>query len=867
MIIHNFTKVISIIAIALIIVFVFSFALSAVIYAADNVDVTFEINGSARGNIFDECGQIFSVLIHNESEDSKNVSIRYFVYDEENRTVVQNRIESGVIGANSDKSIEIKTNIKIYGLYSLKAEALLLTGTSLTSVYEDTVPFSVINKTTDGNVNLDFGVSAHLDRFGDQNENIDIIRSAGFGIIRSELEWYYVEREAKNVLKIPSDKGRFQAYVKQNGMDNIMILGFSSKYWVTDDDGNASPSTPPSTDEQMEAFARYCAFMAEQYKDSIEYFEIWNEYNLVNFNIPNYDGAMYAKMLKYAYPAIKTANPNAKVVGMSLAGLSLNNSKYGTSWDVFLRQALDAGAGNFFDILSIHFYQHNYEGFYSEEFFRDQKVKPLKEIMKEYGISDKPIWQTETGWSTMSGNGAKYTVSEKEQALYGVKLYLFSKAEKLWDRLFWYDYQNDGANPSEEQNNYGITDAASGVKVSGRAKASFVAFAAMNKLMANAEYKNRIQKNGADILWFDKPNGESIAVLWKDGAENEKITVSTGAQEIKVLDMYSNVIKEMQNSEGVYTIEYGNEPIYLCGNFIKFEEAEEEKVQISCPDKKVFTDSVPKFTVRIYGENDEEYKEYDIKRELFKDGELIKTQDDIIKIEKKSVSYTPFASFDFGEGNYTIVITASNSNENVSVTKDYTVVNADNSSFCEISYDESNGKICVYGKTQEINKEVSIRVVDKIENKNLYFGQTTSSDSGEYFFYISGIDYALPLVTVNDGRITQKEFDEPRAKISLTHNSDAVTDVKALHDGDSIEVKAQVESADAGKPLDIVIAAYDTENKLLWADVKSIEAAEILNKTSVIMRQAADTKRMACFVWKKGMMPATVKYDTDDLKR
>lgn len=817
------------------------------------IPVTFNIQGTVRGNIYDDGGQTFSAVFMNQAEYHTNVSVRYFVYDENNSLAESGMQNSLALDASGSEASVIRTNIKKYGVYTLKLETVSRLESGERVMYSESLPFSVINKTTDGNVNLDFGISAHLDKYGNQTENVDIIKSAGFGIIRDELSWFYVEHYSnpKGDLKIPENKGRFQSYVVQNGMDNLMILGFSSAHYLE------SASIPPYTDEELEAFANYCAFMAEQYKDSVEYFEIWNEYNLVNFNTPNYDGTVYAKMLKYAYEAIKGANPNAKVVGMSLAGLTVGE-KYGTSWDTFLEQALSAGAGNYLDILSVHFYQHDNEGVYTEEFFRTQKVKPLNEILAKYNVS-LPIWLTETGWSNVINDKVANPVSEKQQAMYGVKLYLFSKAEHLWNRMFWYDYQNDGADTTENQHNFGLVDAASGVKAPGRAKSAFVAFAGMNKLMAGTRFKGRIEREGAEILWFEKDNGEDVAALWSDGRDGNKINLSLGTDKIEILDMYSNVKETVRNSLGIYSVTFGDEPIYIRGDFVRFEEAEAvPMINIEIPDENTYSGDVPRFKL-VTDNTASDSKAVSVKLglKLYKNDEIADFQEIIFTAEANSIRYMPFSAFDAGVGEFRYEISAAVGDNEVSAVKEYTVIKAEDDEFCNISY--ADNKLCVSGKAVRSRKCVSITVLDINTKDTIYIGQTTADEYGNYEFEPSGISAAEFNVTVNDGVLNSRDFHADDVCVRLLHNAESIKDVSLLKDGDVVEAYMTVNNTAADEKVNVIIAAYDGV-KLLWAKSKMLRLSEGTGSVNVSMEQADKTDRLACFVWTENMQPAAAKY-------
>ncbi len=90
----------------------------------------------------------------------------------------------------------------------------------------------------------------------------------------------------------------------------------------------------------------------------ITYFEMYNEpdgNSLPEVRRWGHYGARYAQMLAAIYPAIKTANPNAKVLlgGIAYDGFEDKGGQFVRS---FLDDVLNAGGGDYFDIMNFHAY-------------------------------------------------------------------------------------------------------------------------------------------------------------------------------------------------------------------------------------------------------------------------------------------------------------------------------------------------------------------------------------------------------------------------------------------------------------------------------------------------------------------------------
>ena len=218
----------------------------------------------------------------------------------------------------------------------------------------------------------------------------------------------------------------------------MLLLSYGN--FLYDNTNPPSERIAPNTEDGFKGFANYCAYMAEKYKGYINNFEIWNEYNFTVFNERNEGPDVYAKMLEYAYKAIKEVNPDAQIAGVACAGTPMD----------FIEGVLENGGYEYMDALSCHPY--DWTGEFRNDYFVD-RLKDVQKLMGKYG-KVKPIWLTEYGMNTGDSTSG---VSEQEQAESALQTYALSIGEDVAQKLYWYDIQNDGADTSQESN-WGLVD-------------------------------------------------------------------------------------------------------------------------------------------------------------------------------------------------------------------------------------------------------------------------------------------------------------------------------------------------------------------------------------------------------------------------
>jgi Chitobiase/beta-hexosaminidase C-terminal domain/Glycosyl hydrolases family 39 len=180
----------------------------------------------------------------------------------------------------------------------------------------------------------------------------------------------------------------------------------------------AGLTAPP---DDMNEWRTYVRQVVSRYKGRIFAYEIWNEPNLKQFWIGDTD--QLVAMTKDAQEVIKSIDPAAILVSPSAT------TGAGIAW---LSSFLGKGGGRYVDVIGYHFYVYPQS---------PEAILPLigrvKQTMKDYGVEDKPIWDTEIGWAA-----PKPFPSDELAAGYLARSYILSWAAGV-RRVYWYSWTGD----------------------------------------------------------------------------------------------------------------------------------------------------------------------------------------------------------------------------------------------------------------------------------------------------------------------------------------------------------------------------------------------------------------------------------------
>lgn len=215
-----------------------------------------------------------------------------------------------------------------------------------------------------------YGICSHITRktadFDVRERDLNKINDARIDWVRSDFDWHTVMKGGD----AGTDFSLFDATLQsceQKGVHLLPIL----------DRGNGVHLAW----EVPDTYLKYVHLLTEHYKGRISHWEIINEANLIRADHKEELGQNYTEILKASYQEIKRTDPATTVV-------------YGGQsevYDHFLEGVCSKGGQNFFDIMNFHSYSA------PEELINS--FHHLAEIMHKYHW-DKPVWLTETGYST-----------------------------------------------------------------------------------------------------------------------------------------------------------------------------------------------------------------------------------------------------------------------------------------------------------------------------------------------------------------------------------------------------------------------------------------------------------------------------------
>jgi polysaccharide biosynthesis protein PslG len=277
-------------------------------------------------------------------------------------------------------------------------------------------------------------------------EDAVLTERVGAGIHRVAFDWRYVEPDPDRYFW--GDYDRIYAAMLERGIRPLFVLIYAPD-WARElvllcgSDCRAPPAR-----ERLRDWREIAGLVAARYP-RLAGIEIWNEPNETTFWEPAPDVARYAELLVEAYGAVKAANPAMPVVTGGFA-----NRRTSGNGDVSLREFLEGvyanGGGGRFDALGFHPYPGSlaFQGF-------DQTFDEVRAIASRHGDESKPLWVTETGFTTRSV-AERPRVSEQEQAAGIVDLYRRLKAQRDVRAIVFHTLLDPAVNLSGADDGFGL---------------------------------------------------------------------------------------------------------------------------------------------------------------------------------------------------------------------------------------------------------------------------------------------------------------------------------------------------------------------------------------------------------------------------
>lgn len=293
---------------------------------------------------------------------------------------------------------------------------------------------------------------------GLSQQNESQLAGLGVGWVRGFVPWTMFEPTSGHL--DASQVGALETELAMLPKGTKVILDVvDTPQWES---GSANPVMPPHNPAD---YAHFIGAMAKRFASRVAAWEIWNEEDASLWWASGPDPAAYAALLKAAYPAVKTADPNATVV---LGGLTGNDYE-------FLSQLYAHGAKGSFDAVGVHT-DTICDDVSPYEILRngrdDQRInrwaflgyRTVHEVMLANG-DNSPIWMTELGWSTStqicnSGAWAGQKpggVSPQQQATFLLQAYHCLAQDPYVQVGIWYGLQETEPFDSP-RGSYGLLD-------------------------------------------------------------------------------------------------------------------------------------------------------------------------------------------------------------------------------------------------------------------------------------------------------------------------------------------------------------------------------------------------------------------------
>lgn len=269
------------------------------------------------------------------------------------------------------------------------------------------------------------------------NAELNDYVALGVDWLRIDIHWDLVQPTANGGYNWSLVDRVFNAAAAK-GIEIIAVLG-NNPNWV-------DPTF--STTAAQTAYANFAKTAAQHFGDKVDYWEIYNEPNLVNITPAN-----YTKMLKGAYNAIKAYDSGDVVItGGTAAVPSTGNGMYGAV--DYLQQIYANGGKGYFDAVGYHPYTYPLTPTNNSSWNGWEIMETgLRNAMIANGDSAKQIWMTELG-SPTSGGDERMTAGLQTTILR--EAVDIAKAHSWAGPILWYSYQDRGGSGSNQENWFGL---------------------------------------------------------------------------------------------------------------------------------------------------------------------------------------------------------------------------------------------------------------------------------------------------------------------------------------------------------------------------------------------------------------------------
>ena len=363
---------------------------------------------------------------------------------------------------------------------------------------------------------------------------VDKAAAIGINVVRIDLQWEGVEVNGN------FDFSRYSTTATELAKRNVKVL------WILDYGHKDHGGRTPLTAQDRAAYADFAGRAAAFFKGrNVVGYEVWNEPNIEGF-WPNPDPIAYANLLGVTVDAIKAADPSAKVITGGVSDADYN----------FLMAVLRSGKASKVDAIGLHPYRKT-----APETFAAQ-VPTFKKMLQTVGLNAE-IWDTEWGYSAygdigdvgLYGDGHDAR-AQRRQAIWNLRKVLTQLAINAPMGIL-YDLVNDGANPTNREDNFGL------LNTDNSDKPAMVALRSLYASQQGRTFKGFLPDvpPGLHVLRWDGASDKSFAI-WSEAPSNARVKVTLPANASKVT-LWDDSVPPTLNSAKQFYIQERDGPVFV----------------------------------------------------------------------------------------------------------------------------------------------------------------------------------------------------------------------------------------------------------------------------------------------------------------
>lgn len=345
------------------------------------------------------------------------------------------------------------------------------------------------------------GIGTHLMNFeASSRKPLELAAQAGITALKDDAFWSTAE-PAPNQLRIVPQWREYLNTATTLNLTRLTILDYSTFF---------HDNAKPREGKVKAAYLKYVDYVTGQLGNKVNYYEIWNEWDLEAPKDAKL-AADYAALVRDAAPLIRkhTVGQNGTPAKILAGSITPEGMDFG-----FADHLIDAGMLDQVDGLSVHPYAHCAGGGQNNPESWVNWMRQYERHIRAKAGRDVPIYLTEMAWPSHTGACGNTPAT---QAAYMARIMFFARTIPNIKGMWWYDLINDGPDRTDQEHNFGL------LNENLSPKPAYNVMKVISRFIKDFTYEPSLSiwENNLYLLHFKK-GGEEIVVAWSGGKNTEK---------------------------------------------------------------------------------------------------------------------------------------------------------------------------------------------------------------------------------------------------------------------------------------------------------------------------------------------------------